>query len=160
MVWSCRWLPVTSLMCHALLYACSTDTTPVLLLALVHSWKEFGKARIECLEGCRYGVFVCSNTSRLLVKTSGPWCQPTTAPMAWTSLPRRCDTTTVDLTWERDATLPEIMAVSVQPVESCKWKLTVLNETSSAGHKVKILGFMVAEENDRMRADMIFDARS
>ena len=80
--------------------------------------------------------------------------------MAWTSLPRRCDTTTVDLTWERDATLPEIMAVSVQPVESCKWKLTVLNETSSAGHKVKILGFRVAEENDRMRADMIFDARS
>ena len=71
-----------------------------------------------------------------------------------------CDPTTVDTLWQRDATLPEIVGINVQPVPMCKWKLSVMNETSSGGHKAKILGFMVAEENDRMRADLITVART
>ena len=62
-----------------------------------------------------------------------------------------CTPLVVDTIWERDATLPEIVAVDVTAAEHCNWRLTVLNETSSDGHKVKLLGFMIAE-SDRVRA--------
>ena len=49
----------------------------------------------------------------------------------------------VDLKWERQTTQPDITAVQVQPVPACRVRVTVLNGTSSGGHRVKVEAVMV-----------------
>ena len=50
-----------------------------------------------------------------------------------------------DLQWEVRASLPQILGASVQPVEACVVRLTVLEQTSTGGHRVKVEGVMVQE---------------
>ena len=132
----------------------------MLLLALVHSYKNYGKVQVDCLEGCRcarQGVcalarpFRGGGHSSHIARKPGSSGSSLCVRACMRAPFHSCTPLVVDTIWERDATLPEIVAVDVTAAEHCNWRLTVLNETSSDGHKVKLLGFMIAE-SDRVRA--------
>lgn len=54
-----------------------------------------------------------------------------------------CTNTTVNSHWQQKISVPESHSIQVTQHENCIMKVTVLNETSSGEHKVKIVGVIV-----------------
>ena len=61
-----------------------------------------------------------------------------------------------DLTWEQKSSMPSMLPVEVTPLApACVLRLTVLNETSSDGHRVKLEGVMVQSSTDTGSMDWL-----
>ena len=110
------------------------------MFALIHSYHDAGRARLECVQGCRqvsqrYGND-CFRPAILLRAVLDPVA----------SRARSCDLLEVDLLWEQQSTQPDMSVLQVQPVPTCRIRLSVLNGTS--GGNVKLEGVMVADSVD------------
>ena len=110
---------------------------PVMAHSLFCCWASptltKGQAKVECISGCRCACQLCSSEhKRGSVELRSPQI-----PL------RSCNPVEIDLKWENQSTQPSIVRVQVQPVPACRVRLTVLNGTSSGGHRVKLDGVML-----------------
>ena len=87
---------------------------------------------------CEEGALLAGR--RAIPKQRVDPCPPPSSPP-----PSSCGAKDVDLFWPQRTTQPDISILEVQPVPACRVRVTVLNTTSTEGHRVKLDAVMVVD---------------